>query len=453
MIEKVFILDDNYTFVKSIERFLKEKKIEAKGFTDEEEFLEYIEKEKPEVILLDLKLKEKDGIFILKEIKRKFKDIYVIIITAYGSIENAIKAIKEGAYHYLTKPFDPEEILILIEKIEKEIKKEEEKRELIKTIHGEVKEVIGKNEKFLEALELAKKVAKEDIAVLLLGESGTGKEVFARYIHLNSKRREGPFIPINCAAIPKELLENELFGSEKGAFTGAYKTKIGKFELANGGTLFLDEIAEMPIDLQAKLLRAIEYKEIERLGGLKPVKVDTRIIAATNRNLKELVDKGDFREDLYYRVSVFPIYLPPLRERKEDILLISEHFLKKLERKYGKKLKLDEESKRILLSYDFPGNIRELENILERASILTEDGIIKKEHLLIETRRKGEGFQKEREIKNLKDFIEKEIERIEKEIIEKTLKSLKGNVSESARTLGISRKTLYEKIKKYKLNF
>ncbi|MEO0284279.1 MAG: sigma-54 dependent transcriptional regulator, partial [candidate division WOR-3 bacterium] len=311
-------------------------------------------------------------------------------------------------------------------------------------------EIIGKNEKFLKALELAKKVAGEDVAVLLTGESGTGKEVFARFIHLNSKRKEGPFIPINCAAIPKELLENELFGSEKGAFTGSYKTKIGKFELADGGTLFLDEIAEMPLELQPKLLRAIEYKEIERLGGLKPIKVNTRIIAATNRNLKELVEKGLFREDLYYRLSVFPIHLPPLRERKEDILLISENFLKKMERKYGKKLKLNEESKKILITYDFPGNIRELENILERAAILTEDGIIKKEHLMIE---KIEDKEKEIKIQNLKDIIEKEIEKKEKEIIENTLKITKGNISKTAEILGISRKSLYEKLKKYKINY
>ncbi|MEO0271093.1 MAG: sigma-54 dependent transcriptional regulator, partial [candidate division WOR-3 bacterium] len=346
-----------------------------------------------------------------------------------------------------TKPFEPEEIILIIERLRKE--KEREKgfiRELLKPLP----EIIGKNEKFLKALELAKKVAGEDVAVLLTGESGTGKEVFARFIHLNSKRKEGPFIPINCAAIPKELLENELFGSEKGAFTGSYKTKIGKFELADGGTLFLDEIAEMPLELQPKLLRAIEYKEIERLGGLKPIKVNTRIIAATNRNLKELVEKGLFREDLYYRLSVFPIHLPPLRERKEDILLISENFLKKMERKYGKKLKLNEESKKILITYDFPGNIRELENILERAAILTEDGIIKKEHLMIE---KIEDKEKEIKIQNLKDIIEKEIEKKEKEIIENTLKITKGNISKTAEILGISRKSLYEKLKKYKINY
>ncbi|MEO0300606.1 MAG: sigma-54 dependent transcriptional regulator [candidate division WOR-3 bacterium] len=446
MIKKIYILDDNYTFTKSMEKFLIDKNFDAKGFTNENEFINFISKEKPDVILLDIKLKEKDGLIILDEIREKFEDVYIIIVTAYGSIENAVKAIKKGAYYYLSKPFDPEEVLILIEKIEEEIKN----KEVLKAISGEEIEIIGKNEKFLKALELAKKVAGEDVTVLLTGESGTGKEVFARFVHLNSKRKEGPFIPINCAAIPKELLENELFGSEKGAFTGSYKTKIGKFELADGGTLFLDEIAEMPLELQPKLLRAIEYKEIERLGGLKPIKVNTRIIAATNRNLKELVEKGLFREDLYYRLSVFPIHLPPLRERKEDILLISENFLKKMERKYGKKLKLNEESKKILITYDFPGNIRELENILERAAILTEDGIIKKEHLMIE---KIEDKEKEIKIQNLKDIIEKEIEKKEKEIIENTLKITKGNISKTAEILGISRKSLYEKLKKYKINY
>ncbi|MEO0295573.1 MAG: sigma-54 dependent transcriptional regulator, partial [candidate division WOR-3 bacterium] len=394
------------------------------------------------------RLKEINGLDLVEKIKNElFIKSEIIVITAYGSIQDAIRAIKSGAYDYITKPFEPEELILIIERLRKE--KEREKgfiRELLKPLP----EIIGKNEKFLKALELAKKVAGEDVAVLLTGESGTGKEVFARFIHLNSKRKEGPFIPINCAAIPKELLENELFGSEKGAFTGSYKTKIGKFELADGGTLFLDEIAEMPLELQPKLLRAIEYKEIERLGGLKPIKVNTRIIAATNRNLKELVEKGLFREDLYYRLSVFPIHLPPLRERKEDILLISENFLKKMERKYGKKLKLSEESKKILITYDFPGNIRELENILERAAILTEDGIIKREHLMIE---KIEEKEEEIKIQNLKDIIEREIEKKEKEIIENTLKITKGNISKTAEILGISRKSLYEKLKKYKINY
>jgi len=449
--EKIFILDDNVEFAKSLKLFLEKFNFEVEIFENSKDFFDEIKKITPDYILLDVRLKDINGLEVLEKLKNEIRiKSEIVVITAYGSIQDAIKAIKTGAYHYLTKPFDPEEVILLIERIRKEKAKE---RELIKELLKPIPEIIGKNEKFLKALELARKVANENTTVLLIGESGTGKEVFARYIHLNSKRKEGPFIPINCAAIPKELLENELFGSEKGAFTGAYKTKIGKFELADGGTLFLDEIAEMPIDLQAKLLRAIEYKEIERLGGLKPIKVDTRIIAATNRNLKELVSKEKFREDLYYRISVFPIYLPPLRERKDDILMISEHFLKKLERKYGKKLKLNEESKRILLSYDFPGNIRELENILERAAILTEDGVIRKEHLLIETKIEEEEPQKKIEIKNLKDFIERKIEKIEKEIIEKTLRSSRGNVSEAARILGISRKTLYEKLKKYNIEF
>ncbi|MEO0290451.1 MAG: sigma-54 dependent transcriptional regulator [candidate division WOR-3 bacterium] len=448
MKEKIFILDDNLEFAKSLRIFLEKHNFVAKEYDRSDEFLKEIKLEEPDYLIIDVRLKEINGLDLVEKIKNELLiKSEIIVITAYGSIQDAIRAIKSGAYDYITKPFEPEEIILIIERLRKE--KEREKgfiRELLKPLP----EIIGKNEKFLKALELAKKVAGEDVAVLLTGESGTGKEVFARFIHLNSKRKEGPFIPINCAAIPKELLENELFGSEKGAFTGSYKTKIGKFELADGGTLFLDEIAEMPLELQPKLLRAIEYKEIERLGGLKPIKVNTRIIAATNRNLKELVEKGLFREDLYYRLSVFPIHLPPLRERKEDILLISENFLKKMERKYGKKLKLNEESKKILITYDFPGNIRELENILERAAILTEDGIIKKEHLMIE---KIEDKEKEIKIQNLKDIIEKEIEKKEKEIIENTLKITKGNISKTAEILGISRKSLYEKLKKYKINY
>ncbi len=446
--ERIHILDDNKSFAESLRLFLQKKGYEAKAFTEVDKFLKELKTEEPEFIILDVRLKEANGIELLDELKNKIGvRSEIIVVTAYGSIEDAIKAIKKGAYHYLTKPFEPSEVIILIEKIKKEKEKEKAlKEELLKPFP----EIVGKSKKFLDALNLAKKVAEEDITVLLIGESGTGKEVFARFIHLNSKRKEGPFIAINCAAIPRELLENELFGSEKGAFTGAYKTKIGKFEIADGGTLFLDEIAELPLDLQAKLLRAIEYKEIERLGGLKPIKVDPRIIAATNRDLKKLVEKGEFREDLYYRIAVFPIHLPALRERKEDILLIAENYIKKLERKLGKELILEDRTKEILLSYDYPGNIRELENMLERAAILTDDGIIKPEDLFITER---EERRKEKEIRNLKDYLEKEMERIEKEVISKVIKDSNGNISEAARILGISRKTLYEKIKKYDIEW
>lgn len=405
-----------------------------------------LEKEKPDYILLDLRLPEEDGLKVLEYIKKLNYKIPVIVVTAYGTIESAVSAIKKGAYDYLTKPFDPEELVIIIERIRKDKEKEEREKAFRELTLKEI-EIVGTSSEFLKALNLAKKIAKEDTTVLLIGESGTGKEVFARMIHKESRRREGPFITVNCAAIPGELLENELFGSEKGAFTGAYKTKLGKFELADGGTLFLDEIAELPLELQSKLLRAIEYKEIERLGGVRAIKVDTRIIAATNRDIKKMVQEGSFREDLYYRIAVFPIYLPPLRDRKEDILVLAESFLKKLERKLGKKLGLSEEAKKMLLGYDYPGNVRELENILERASIIAENEILP-EHLLITEfeKRESESFPE-----GLREYMERKIEEIEKEVYIKALLISKGNISEASKLLGVSRKTFYEKMKKYNI--
>ncbi|MEO0277106.1 MAG: sigma-54 dependent transcriptional regulator, partial [candidate division WOR-3 bacterium] len=285
---KVWVLDDNKSFCNLISQFIREKGYEVFSFYDPSDLLEKLKKDSPDFVILDLKLPKINGIEVLRKIKEKDENIKVIVITAFGSIENAIEAIKNGAYYFLTKPFESEEIIILMQKAIEEEKLKIENIELKKKLkEKEEIEIIGESKAIKEALLLSEKVAPVDTTVLLIGESGTGKELFARKIH-NESKRKGPFVPINCAAIPRELLENELFGSEKGAFTGAVARKIGKFEVANGGTIFLDEISELDFDLQAKLLRAIEFKEIERLGGIKPIKVDVRIIVATNKDLKKL---------------------------------------------------------------------------------------------------------------------------------------------------------------------
>lgn len=449
---KVWILDDNKSFCDLLSKFLKEKGYESFPFYDPFDLLKELEKDSPDFVLLDLKLPKINGIDVLRKIKDKDENIKVIVITAFGSIENAIEAIKNGAYYFLSKPFEMEEVIILMQKAIEEDKLKRENIELRKKLEEKEEiEIIGESKGIKEAIFLAKKVAPMDTTVLLIGESGTGKELIARMIHKESKRR-GNFVAINCAAIPKELLENELFGSEKGAFTGAYARKIGKFEIANEGTLFLDEIAELDFDLQAKLLRAIEFKEIERLGGVKPIKVNVRIITATNKDLKKLTYEGKFREDLYYRISSFPIYLPPLRERGEDIMILANYFLEKFKKKFNKnKLYFSEEVKKFFLEYSWPGNVRELENAVERASILAEDEITLK-HLQFK-----EIFLPSKEIPiiskkgPLKEVVEEIVREVEKYLIEEALKEANGDKKKAAKILGISRKTLYQKIKELKV--
>jgi two-component system response regulator AtoC len=448
---KVWVLDDNKNFCDLLSKFIKEKGYESFSFYDPFDLLKELEKDCPDFVLLDLKLPKINGIDVLRRIKEKNEDIKVIVITAFGSIENAIEAIKNGAYYFLSKPFEMEEVIILMQKAIEEDKLKKENIELKKKLkEKEEIEIIGESKGIKEAIFLAKKVAPMDTTVLLIGESGTGKELFARMIHNESKRR-GNFVAINCAAIPKELLENELFGSEKGAFTGAYARKIGKFEIANEGTLFLDEVSELDFDLQAKLLRAIEFKEIERLGGIKPIKVNVRIIAATNKDLKKLTYEGKFREDLYYRISSFPIYLPPLRERKEDIMILANHFLEKFKKIFNKnKLYFSEEVKKFFLEYNWPGNVRELENAVERASILADDEITLKHLQFVEI------FSTSKEIfipkkGPLKEVVEEIVKKIEKYLIEEALKEANGDKKKASKILGISRKTLYQKIKELKI--
>jgi two-component system response regulator FlrC len=373
------------------------------------------------LIITDVKMPKMDGIQFLSEIRKKGLNLPVLVITGYGAIEDAVKAMKLGAVDYIIKPFSFDVL-----------------KSLISRLIPDEKDIVAESKEMKRILEIVREIAKTDITVLLTGESGTGKEVIARYIHKNSLRANSPFVAINCAAITETLLEAELFGYEKGAFTGATERKPGKFEIANKGTILLDEVSEMAYRLQAKLLRVIQEKEVDRVGGTKPVSVDVRIIATTNKDLAEEVKKGNFREDLFYRINVFPVRIPPLRERKEDIIPLAEFFVKRLSNKMSKNFTLSEEMRNFLLSKTWHGNVRELENLIYRVAVLSHDGILRPPQ-------EGEVYESKKELKVGK------IKEAEKELIIEALNKTLGNRTKAAELLGISVRTLRNKIKEFGL--
>lgn len=417
----------------------------------------------PQVILLDLMLPDGDGLEGLKEIRAMHPEASVIMITANAMMQSTITAMKEGAYDYLEKPFDIEELKIIIDKAFRDLAIRAELKELKKTVfETESPQMIGKSPGMLKVFKDIGRIAAKDITVLITGESGTGKELVAKAVHFNSRRTSGPFIAINAASIPKDLLESELFGYRKGAFTGAIKDKQGKIEAANGGTLFLDEISEMDPELQAKLLRFLQEKEFSPIGGNELKKADVRIIGATNRNLADAVSKGQFREDLYYRFNVVQIKLPPLRERKEDIQLLTRTFLKESVQKLetGEK-ELSKEAKDALIRHDWPGNVRELENVIKRSCVLSSGSMIEKKDLLIDEDSSWSvrDFLEEKLKRYLKDMTkitnfnlyETVISEVEKALISIVMKETGGNQVQTAKILGINRNTLRSKIKEYKI--
>ena len=461
MDKKILVVDDDESIIWVIKKALEPSGYSVVSRTRLASGLRAIQDR--QVILLDLILPDGNGLEGLREIRSARPDAVVIMITAHAQMQSTITAMKEGAYDYLEKPFDIEELKIVIEKAFRDLSMREELKELKKAaIETESPQMIGKSPGILKVFKDIGKVAPKDITVLITGESGTGKELVAKAIHFNSGRAHGPFVAINSASIPKELLESELFGYRKGAFTGAVADKKGKIEAAAGGTLFLDEIAEMESGLQAKILRFLQEREFSPLGGTDIFKADVRIIGATNKNLQEAVSKGLFREDLYYRFNVVQIKMPPLRERKEDIPLLVKFFLREAsERLETEEKELSKEAKAALLKYDWPGNIRELDNVIKRACVLSSGAVIEKKDLLLDedTSYSIKDFLEEKLKRYLKDMTkitnfnlhDTVLSEVEKALISIVLRETNGNQLKTAKVLGINRNTLRTKIKEYKI--
>ncbi|MFC2004909.1 sigma-54-dependent transcriptional regulator [Chloroflexota bacterium] len=440
---KILIVDDEAIVRESLRDWLSDAGHQVLTAESGPQALEIIEKEKPGIAIVDLVMPGMDGIELLKRAKEIFPGIEVIIITAYGSIPTAINAMRKGAYDYIEKPFCPEKAELLIERLAKHQGLLEENISLHQKLEERYRfeNIIAKSPKMQQVIEVVKVVAKSNATVLITGESGTGKELVARAIHSQSYRKDKPFVAVSCAALPESLLESELFGHEKGAFTGAYAQRRGKFEVANQGSLFLDEIGEMSANIQVHLLRVLEEKEFTRVGGNELIKVDVRVISATNKDMKTAIASGQFREDLYYRLNVVTIELPPLRERREDIPLLAQHFLKKFAVENQKDITgFSPNAIDFLLKHEWPGNVRELENAIERAVILAKNSYVEVVDLPQENLLLAHSASPGRSLRE-----------VERERILNVLNEVGGNYSEAARILGISRVTLYNKIKAYEL--
>lgn len=441
---KILVADDEPIVRDSLKDWLTESGYEIYTAATALEALQIIQRNKVEIIVADLKMPGMDGIELMKRAKAINPSIFAIIITAFATVPTAIVAMKEGAYDYLEKPFCPEKLELILKKIENQRSLIAEnlilRQELEKRYH--LNDIIGKSHSMQKIFEMVRTVAKSNSTVLVQGESGTGKELIARAIHDSSSRKEKPFIAISCAAIPESLLESELFGHERGSFTGAISQRKGKFEMAHNGTLFLDEVGEMNLSTQVHLLRVLQEKEFRRVGGTELVKVDVRIISATNKNIKKLVNEGRFREDLYYRLNVVTIDLPPLRERREDILPIAYHFLKKFSSENHKEVnQFSQEALEFIVKYDWPGNVRQLENAIEHAVVVCKGNTVVLEDLPSEIRNSKSSPNGHTKLKSIRD--------IERDHIMGVLESTNWNRSRAAQILGIERATLYNKLRNY----
>ena len=447
---KVLIVDDEESVLELLEDVLADEGFQVRRAENGSEALDMIARESFDVVLMDIRMPEMDGMEALRRIQEQSRKTGVILMTAYATTDVAIQAMKMGAFDYVLKPFDLDEVVMVIKKA---VGVQEMAGELddLRLQLGQVYQpgtIIGSSPAMQEVYKTIGRVAASTATVLIRGESGTGKELVAQAIHFNSNRHQGPLVKLNCAALPESLLESELFGHERGAFTGAVGRKTGLFELAHGGTIFLDEIGEISPATQAKLLRVLQEKEIQRVGGTETLKIDVRIVAATNKNLERAVKEGAFREDLFFRLNVVPIFLPPLRERKEDIPLLAQYFLSKYSREFDKPVTgVSPEAIRLLNNYAWPGNIRELENVCERAVIMAQGPFILPEHIPmgIQTEQLGIDLEVTRSRLPLKEIVAD----IERQVILRVLEETNWNRTMAAESLGLNRRSLYAKMKEY----
>src|SRR5438270_1469872 len=462
MADRVLVVDDEQSLRKVLAATLQREGYEVTVCADGEEAVSALERDGADVVVTDLVMPKLDGLALLRKVVSRHPDVPVIVITAHGRIDSAVEAMKAGAFDFLAKPFDHGELKAIIAKAARQ--SDYNQRNVVPEERQEgaarrYTEIIGRGRQMQELQQMIAKVADAPSTVLIQGESGTGKELVATALHDTSSRRDRPFIKINCAAIPRELVEAELFGFERGAFTGAVQSKPGRFELADGGTLFLDEIGEIPMEMQAKLLRAIQESEFERVGGVKTTRVEVRLVAATSRDLGKEIAAGRFREDLYYRLNVVPIFLPPLRERREDIPLLAEHFREKYNARLRKNVeKIEDDAIACLMAYPWPGNIRELENVLERTILFAEGPRISLKELPPSLRKAaGEAPPPAQEAAqsgppgSLKEIVKEQVQAIERDLIVRGLEVTGGNVTRTAKLLKISRKSLQMKMKEFGL--
>jgi len=445
---KLLIVDDERIALRNLEHVMKKEGYDVTSTQSGMNALKLLDEMQFDVVLTDLRMEKVDGMQVLAKSRERYPDSEVIMITGFATLDSAVDAMRHGAFHYIAKPFKLDEVRQVVKEAVAKVKLKKENqnlREQLEHYQGKVK-IITQDPTMERLLETARQIGPTDCNVLISGESGTGKELFARYTHYNSRRAEGPFFAINCGAFTEELLSNELFGHEKGSFTGALAMKKGLFEMASGGTLFLDEITEMPPSMQVKLLRVIQEKEMLRVGGTEAVRVDVRFVAATNRNIQDAIKEGSFRQDLYFRLNVVSLRIPPLSERKDDIPLLSYYFLKKYAVLMKKNVsELSQDVIGLLMNYDFPGNVRELENIMERGVALAGGKVIELAHLPEDLREL-----------NIRTFRKKEgkmpsLEEQEEAYIKWVLNEVGGNKTLAAQILGIDRVSLWRKLKKYGL--
>ena len=446
---RVLVVDDDRNLLTVLKGLLERQGIAVLTAADADAALTEIDRHEIDLIISDLKMPGKSGLDLLTLSRKRLPGTPLIMITAHGNIETAVASMKQGAYDFLTKPFDEQE---LVQVVHKALAESAKNRQLVSAYFDEaappLPDVVGRAPAIVQLLQTVGKIAAKDSTVLITGETGVGKELVARAVHLLSDRRSHPFIKVNCAAIPEALLESELFGYEKGAFTGAVTSKPGRFELAHHGTLFLDEIGEMPLVLQSRLLGVLQDKTFERVGGVKTITVDMRIIAATNRDLPSAVREGRIRSDLFYRLNVVPLHVPPLRERRDDVSSLVDHFLKRSSAKHGRKISgIAPETLAALIRYDWPGNIRELENVLERMVLLSDTDVLGLEGVPPEIR----GTLSAGASADLKEAVGMITHTAEKQMIIEALEKTGRNRTKAAELLGISRRTLQNKIKEYGL--